>query len=291
VRARPGPFLVIPAFWLGACLLLPALLVLKISLSTTTETVPPYAPLLTAAHDGSLALTIHPDSYAYLFHDPVYARALLGSLGNAAITTGLCLLIGLPMALAITRAGPRLRPLLLLAVVLPFWTSFMIRIYALIGLLGRNGLINALLLHLGIIDRPLVIMNTEWAVAIGMTYAYLPFMVLPLYATFERLDPTLLEAAADLGATPFSALFRITLPLALPGIVAGSLLVFIPAVGEYVIPELLGGPNTLMIATQLFNEFFSNQDWPTASAVTIVLLVLLLAPLVAFERARALVRS
>ena len=283
---RTTPLAFIPFGWLLLFLLLPALLVLKISLSTTTETVPPYAPLIHLTPDGTVAITLHFDTYGYLLHDRIYAASLEGSLRNAALTTLLCLLIGLPMAAAIARAGPRLRPLLLMAVVLPFWTSFTIRIYAWIGLLKSDGLLNTALLALGVIHQPLTILNTQWAVAIGMTYAYLPFMVLPLYATFERLDPSLLEAAADLGAAPASVFIRVALPLARPGIIAGALLVFIPAVGEYVIPELLGGPDTLMIATQLFDEFFSNQDWPTASAVAVVLLVLLLAPLVLFERAR-----
>ena len=285
----PGaaPRAVLPFAWLLLFLFLPALLVLKISLSTTTETVPPYAPLVHATPDGTVAITLHFDTYGYLLHDRIYAAALLGSLENAALTTLLCLLIGVPMAAAIARAGPSVRPLLLMAVVLPFWTSFTIRIYAWIGLLKPDGLLNTVLLWLGVVGHPLVILNTQWAVAIGMTYAYLPFAVLPIYAAFERLDPSLLEAAADLGAAPASVFWRVALPLARPGIVAGALLVFIPAVGEYVIPELLGGPNTLMIATQLFDEFFANQDWPTAAAVTVVLMVLLLLPLVLFERARA----
>ncbi len=285
VKSQPLAFLTLPASWFGLFLLLPALLVLKISLSTTTETVPPYAPLLQTGPDGTVSVALHFDSYGYVLHDRIYAAALLGSLQNAAITTVLCLVIGLPMAAAIARAGRLARPILLMAIVLPFWTSFTIRIYALIGLLRRDGLVNQALAWLGL--HPLAILNTQWAVAIGMTYAYLPFMVLPLYATFERLEPDLLEAAADLGATPASAFARIALPLAVPGIVAGSLLVFIPAVGEYVVPSLLGGPDTLMIATQLYNEFFANQDWPTAAAVTTILLALLLTPLVAFDRARA----
>ena len=285
-RGRAPWFLVVlPAAWLGLFLLLPALLVLKISVSTTTDSVPPFAPLVRVAPDGAVAVTLHFDTYGYLLHDRIYAAALAGSLANAALTTLLCLTIGLPMAAAIARAGRRWQPLLLTAIVLPFWTSFTIRIYALIGLLKQGGLIDHALAWLGL-QTP-TILNTEWAVAIGMTYAYLPFMVLPLYATFERLDPALVEAAADLGATPFAAFARVTLPLARPGIVAGCLLVFIPAVGEYVIPALLGGPGTLMIATQLWNEFFANQDWPTAAAVTTVLLALLITPLVLFEQARA----
>jgi putrescine transport system permease protein len=281
-------FLLLPWVWLGLFLLLPALLVLKISLATIADGVPPYTPLVHANADGTVGLALHWESYGYLVHDRIYAAALLGSLRNAAVATVLCLAIGLPMAAGMARAGRRVRPVLVMAVVLPFWTSFTIRIYAWIGILKQNGILNEVLLWAGVIAHPLVILNTNWAVAIGMSYAYLPFMVLPLFATLERLDPTLAEAAADLGASDWMVFARITLPLAMPGIVAGSLLVFIPAVGEYVIPQLLGGPDTLMIATQLFDEFFANQDWPTASAVAVVLLLVLLAPLVLFERARAL---
>ena len=280
-------FAALPAVWLGLFLLLPALLVVKISLATITDSVPPYSKLVHMGADGTVSVTLHLDSYGYLLHDRIYAAALMGSVWRAAVTAGLCLLLGLPMAAGIARAG-RWRGLLLMAVVLPFWTSFTIRIYAWIGILKQNGILNALLMRLGVVSHPLVILNTDWAVSIGMAYAYLPFMVLPLYATLERIDPALGEAAADLGAGEWAVFWRVTVPLAMPGIVAGCLLVFVPAVGEYVIPQLLGGPDTLMIATQLFDEFFANQDWPTASAVAVVLLVLLLLPLVAFERARGL---
>ncbi len=257
--------------WIGLALLLPFAIVLKISFATAQLSVPPYGPPSTVGN------------YAALLRDSLYFRAYLGSVRIALISTVLTLLLGYPMAYAIARAPRHWRQILLLLVVLPFWTSFLIRIYAWIGLLRPTGLINLALENLGVIAEPLRLLNTGGAVYLGIVYAYLPFMVLPLYARLEKLDPILLEAAADLGAKPWSAFSKITLPLSLPGIVAGSLLVFIPAVGEFVIPELLGGPDTLMIGKVLWTEFFTNRNWPMSAAVAVVLLAVLVLPIMWFQ--------
>jgi putrescine transport system permease protein len=222
-----------------------------------------------------------------LLTDDLYLAAWLGSLRIAATSTLVTLLLGYPMAYAIARARPNIRPLLLMAVILPFWTSFLIRVYAWMGLLASNGILNQFLRGTGLVADPGTILGTEWAVHLGIVYAYLPFMVLPLYASLEKLDTGLLEAAADLGASPIVAFLTVTLPQSLPGIVAGCLLVFIPAVGEFVIPDLLGGTNTLMIGKVLWDEFFLNSDWPLASAVAICLLVLLVGPIALFQRQQA----
>jgi putrescine transport system permease protein len=225
-------------------------------------------------------------SYRFLLEDPLYLSAYLNSIRIAGVSTLLCLLLGYPMAYGIARARPGLRGVLLLLVILPFWTSFLIRVYAWIGLLKPNGLVNQALLAIGVIDAPLRLLHSDFAVYLGIVYSYLPFMVLPLYATLVRQDPALLEAAADLGCRPFRAFLSVTLPLSLPGVVAGSMLVFIPAVGEFVIPDLLGGPDTLMIGKVLWGEFFSNRDWPLASAVAVAMLLLLVVPVVIFQRAQ-----
>ncbi|TAJ97233.1 MAG: ABC transporter permease subunit [Reyranella sp.] len=266
----------LPFLWLGIFFLLPCLLVLAISLGTyAPDSVPPV----------ELGLSIK--SFALLFSDGLYLAAWLSSLRIAATSTLVALLLGYPMAYAIARTAPNRRPLLLMLVVLPFWTSFLIRIYAWMGLLADNGLIDQFLRWSGLVSNPGTILGTEWAVHLGIVYAYLPFMVLPLYATLEKLDDSLLEAAADLGAKPLAAFFTVTLPLSLPGIVAGCLLVFIPAVGEFVIPDLLGGTETLMIGKVLWDEFFTNGDWPLASAVAVCLLVLLVGPIAIFQRNQA----
>lgn len=266
----------LPFLWLGIFFLLPCLLVLAISLGTyAPNSVPP------------VELGLSFKSFALLFSDDLYLAAWLSSLRIAATSTLVALLLGYPMAYAIARAAPNRRPLLLMMVVLPFWTSFLIRIYAWIGLLADNGLIEQFLRWSGVASNPGTILGTEWAVHLGIVYAYLPFMVLPLYATLEKLDDSLLEAAADLGAKPFAAFLTVTLPLSLPGIVAGCLLVFIPAVGEFVIPDLLGGTETLMIGKVLWDEFFTNGDWPLASAVAVCLLVLLVGPIALFQRNQA----
>lgn len=277
-----GLVVAVPFLWLVLLFLVPFAIVLKISLSEAVIAMPPYTPLLEWAED---VLTVRLDlgNYLFLLTDDLYAVAYANSLKVAAVSTALCLLIGYPMAYAIARSAPEWRSPLLMLVILPFWTSFLIRVYAWIGILKQEGLLNAFLLWLGAIDAPLQILYSETAVYIGIVYSYLPFMILPLYATLEKLDPTLLEAAADLGARPWKAFLRVTLPLSMPGVVAGSLLVFIPAVGEFVIPSLLGGPDALMIGTVLWNEFSANRDWPVASAVAIALLLLLVIPIMLFQ--------
>ena len=273
-----------PLLWLTLFFLVPFVIVLKISFAEQQLAVPPYTPLIDWAGGGSPHLHLHVSSYAYLLGDPLYVQAFLSSLWVAAISTALCLAIGYPMAYAIARADRSWRNTLLLAIVLPFWTSFLLRVYAWIGLLRNNGLINQLLLSLGIVHEPLVMLQTDFAMYVGIVYSYLPFMILPLYANLEKHDPTLLEAAVDLGCTPARAFRQVTLPLSLPGIIAGCMLVFIPAVGEFVIPRLLGGTNSLMIGRVLWDEFFSNRDWPVASSVAIVLLAVLVAPMVILQR-------
>jgi putrescine transport system permease protein len=272
----------LPYLWLVLFFLVPFLIVLKISLASSVVANPPYTPLI---EDGRVHVDL--ESYALLASDALYAIAYLNSLKIAALACLCCLAVGYPMAYGIARARPAHRGALLMLVILPFWTSFLIRVYAWITLLQSNGPMNGALLALGLIDEPLGLLNTSFAVYIGIVYTYLPFMILPLYAVLERLDPALLEAAADLGSRPFRSFLTVTLPLSLPGVVAGSMLVFIPAVGEFVIPELLGGSETLMIGTVLWNEFFNNRDWPAASAVAVAMLVLLVAPIMLFQHYRA----
>ena len=269
----------VPSLWLLALFAVPFLIVLKISFSEVRLAMPPYSALLEHGR-----LQPHLSNYAFLFTDPLYVRSLLYSLQVAAVSTLLCILIGYPMAYAIARSGATARNVLLMMIVLPFWTSFLLRVYAWMGLLKNDGVINNVLMYLGLIHRPLVLLNTDFAVYIGIVYSYLPFMILPLYANLEKHDVTLLEAAADLGAHPFTVFRRITLPLSLPGIAAGSLLVFIPAVGEYIIPSLLGRSDQLMIGRVLSDEFFENRDWPVASAVAILMLLLLVVPIMLLQR-------
>ncbi len=276
----------IPFVWLLLFFLAPFAIVAKISLAEFRVGVPPYTPLFEIAEGAWLHIRATLGNYAYLIDDPMYVAAYLSSVKIAAVSTVLALLIGYPMAYGIARSAQPWRNVLLLAVMLPFWTSFLIRVYAWIGILRSNGLLNNFLLWLGVIDEPLVLLNTDLAVYIGIVYSYLPFMILPLYATLEKMDLSLLEAAQDLGCRPWKAFVTVTLPLSLPGIIAGSMLVFIPAVGEFVIPDLLGGPSTLMIGKVLWSEFFNNRDWPVASAVAIAMLVLLVAPIVFFQRYR-----
>ncbi|HSP31957.1 MAG TPA: ABC transporter permease subunit [Halomonas sp.] len=272
-----------PLVWLTLFFLLPFALVLKISLSEAAIAIPPYGPLLEYA-DQTLHVFLNLGNYLFLLSDSLYIAAYWGSVKTAFIATVACLLIGYPMAYAMARAPARWQLLLLLLVMLPSWTSFLIRVYAWMGILSNSGLINNLLIGLGLIDSPLRMMNTQFAVTIGIVYAYLPFMVLPLYAHLTRLDNSLLEAASDLGSRKINTFIKVTLPLSMGGIVAGSMLVFIPAVGEFVIPELLGGPDTLMIGKVLWEEFFLNRDWPVASALAMVMLLLLLVPIVWFHR-------
>jgi putrescine transport system permease protein len=271
--------------WLGAAVLAPFLIAAKISLSSVVLARPPYAPLMEWGAGSWLPeLRLNWGNYALLFSDALYLDAYLSSLRLAACATLVALLIGLPLAHAMARAPAAWRPALLVLVILPFWSSSLIRVYAWIGILRADGPLSAALMALGIVDAPLPILNTDVAVVSGLVYSYLPFMVLPLYASLARIDPSLLEAAADLGARPRRAFVRVTLPLALPGVLAGSLLVFIPAVGEFVVPDLLGGSDTLMIGKVMWTEFFGNRDWPLAGAASVVLVVLLVGPIVALER-------
>ena len=286
-HAKIGQRLVtaVPALWLLLFFALPFLIVFKISFSWMQPIQPGYAPLLEWVEaSGRLVASLNFSNYASVLSDPLYLRTFLYSLEVAAVSTVLCLLLGYPMAYAIARARPSTRNLLLMLIILPFWTSFLLRVYAWIGLLKSNGVINNALLALGVIDQPLTLLYTDFAVYVGIVYSYLPFMILPLYANLEKHDLTLLEAAADLGASPFTAFRRITLPLSMPGIVAGCLLVFIPAVGEFVIPSLLGRTDQLMIGTVLSAQFFGARNWPVASAVAIVLLLALLLPILLFQR-------
>jgi putrescine transport system permease protein len=263
-----------PYAWLALFFLVPFLIVLKISLADQAMGIPPYTPLVVHGQVQASGA-----NYQFLFSDSLYARAYLNAIWFAAWSTLGCLLIGYPLAYAIVRAPLRWRNTLLLLVILPFWTSFLIRVYAWIGLLKGNGLINNALMHVGLIHAPLPLINNSFAIYVGLIYSYLPYMVLPLYAALEKLDPALLEAAADLGCRPRQAFWRVTLPLSVPGIIAGALLVFIPMCGEFIIPDLLGGPDTLMIGHVLWDEFFTNRDWPLASAVAVAMLVLLVLPM------------
>jgi putrescine transport system permease protein len=268
----------LPFGWLMIFAFLPCLIVLAISLVEARIGTPPYTAMFSKG--PALLPQIHAtsDNYERLASDPLYLDAVLSSIRIAALSSLLTLLLAYPMAYVIARAKESLRPLLLMLVILPFWTSFLIRVYAWTGILNSNGLINETLIKLGLISGPSPLLHTEFAVHLGIVYSYLPFMVLPIYAVLERFDWTLIEAAEDLGAHPLTAFLRVTLPLSLPGIVAGVLLVFIPAVGEFIIPDLLGGPDTLMIGHLLWTEFFNNHDWPMASALAIALLVLVLVP-------------
>jgi putrescine transport system permease protein len=273
----------VPSLWLLVLFLIPFIIVFKISFSEARLAMPPYAPLFEWRH-GLPVPKLHLSNYAFLFTDPLYVSSYLYSLKVAAVATLCCLLLGYPMAYAIARSGSTWRNVLLMLIVLPFWTSFLLRVYAWIGLLKNNGVINNVLLSVGVIHEPLTLLQTDFAVYVGIVYSYLPFMILPLYANLEKHDPALLEAAADLGARPFTAFLRITLPQSVAGIVAGSLLVFIPAVGEYVVPSLLGRTDQLMIGRVLSDEFFANRDWPVASAVAILILFVLVVPIMLLQR-------
>ncbi len=275
MRAGRNTVLGVTWAWLLLFLIAPLAIVVKIAFSAVADGMPPYAPLLQWA-DGWPHPQVALDAFTLVLTDPYYRAALLISLRIATVATVVCIIIGYPMALAIARAAPRRRNLLLLLVMLPFWTGFLMRLNAWIGLLNDAGWIPRTIAALGITAAPPHLMYTDFAMYLGLVYSYLPFMVLPLYASLSRLDPTLLEAAADLGAAPLRSFRTITLPLSLPGVLAGSALVFIPSVGEYVIPELLGGPGAQTIGRALWTEFFDNRDWPTASALATVVLVLLL---------------
>jgi putrescine transport system permease protein len=301
----------VPYLWLLVFFLVPFLIVFKISLSDLAIAMPPYTPALEGIGEAFRRLgEFDFENYRLLMCDllgyvgigeslcqggfdmdfyerPYLSVAYISSLKIAFVSTVLTLLVGYPIAYGMARAPQSMRATLLMLVILPFWTSFLIRVYAWIGILKPEGLLNQLLFALGIIDQPLIIMNTNTAVYIGIVYSYLPFMVLPLYAALEKMDYSLIEAAQDLGCPPLSAFWKITFPLSLPGVVAGCLLVFIPAVGEFVIPDLLGGSRTLMIGKTLWSEFFNNRDWPLSSAVAIILLLILVVPIMLFQRAQA----
>jgi putrescine transport system permease protein len=273
-----------PALWLTIFFLIPLAVVFKISLSETTIAKPPYLPLLTFGDDGSVQLTLHLSNFLFLFQDSLYIDAYLNSIKIAAISTIIALFVAYPIAYFIARSPDRLRNILLMLIILPFWSSFLLRVYAWIGFLKGNGVINNFLglFHIG----PITMLQTDFAVYVGIVYTYLPFMILPLYTNLVKLDQALLEASADLGARPFRTFLSITLPLSLPGIIAGSMLVFIPAIGEYVIPSLLGGPDTLMIGRVLWDEFFANRDWPVASAVAIAMLLVVVVPIMLMQNAQ-----
>ena len=288
-----GRFLVIavPYLWLTLFFIVPFLIVLKISLSHDVIARPPYAPLLDLSQgwQGLKAFVSQLDfsNYALLARDTIYLDSYLQSLRLAAFATLTLLLVGYPIAYAMARAPERIRPLLVMAIILPFWTSFLIRIYAWMGILSREGFLSQFLLYLGITDQPVEILYTNTAVYIGIVYSYLPLMVLPLYAALEKMDRSLLEAASDLGASPLRAFWRVTFPLSLPGVIAGSLLCFIPAVGEFVIPDLMGGSDTLMIGKTLWTEFAVNRSWTVSSAVAVILLFVLIVPILLYQRVEA----
>jgi putrescine transport system permease protein len=283
-RLWRGFVIAAPYLWLLLFFLAPFAIVLKISFADPLVAQPPFSPFFDWTQDAAGTILATFDNYRFLLEDKLYWVSYLKSIKIALISTLLCLLLGFPMAYAIARTPQPWRKLLLLLVILPFWTSFLLRVYAWMVMLGKQGLINNLLISTGLIDDPLQMLYTDGAVYLGIVYTYVPFMILPLYATLERLDLDLHEAAADLGARPVQVFRDVTLPLAMPGIIAGSLLVFIPALGEYVIPALLGGLDSLMIGRTLYDEFFVNRDWPLASAVATVLLVILLAPIMLFQR-------
>lgn len=273
----------LPYLWLLLLFLLPFLIVFKISLAEMARAIPPYSDLVSWA-DGQLQIALNFANYLQLTDDPLYIDAYLQSLQIATVSTLCCLAIGYPLAWAVAHSKPSTRNILLLLVILPSWTSFLIRVYAWMGILKNNGILNNFLLWLGVIDQPLVILHTNLAVYIGIVYSYLPFMVLPIYTALTRLDYSLVEASLDLGARPLKTFFSVIVPLTRGGIIAGSMLVFIPAVGEFVIPELLGGPDSIMIGRVLWQEFFNNRDWPVASAVAIVMLLLLMLPILWFHK-------
>ena len=283
--------IIVPYLWLLIFFLVPFVIVFKISLSQTAIAMPPYVPVF-GFEEGiggffSQIRELNFDNYVWLTEDALYFNAYISSVVIAGISTVLAFLVGYPIAYGMARAPATVRPTLLMLVILPFWTSFLIRVYAWIGILKPEGLLNQLLLGLGIIDQPLIILNTHSAIFIGIVYSYLPFMILPLYSSLEKMDHSLIEAAQDLGCTPIGAFWKVTFPLSMPGVVAGCMLVFIPAVGEFVIPDLLGGSQTLMIGKTLWTEFNSNRDWPVASAVAVILLLLLIIPIMIFQSAQA----
>nr|WP_189659801.1 MULTISPECIES: ABC transporter permease subunit [Pseudomonas] len=276
----------VPFIWLFLFFMLPFFIVLKISFAEADVAIPPYTEIYTFV-ESKIQLVLNLANYGLLTEDELYLAAYLGSLKMAFFSTLLCLLIGYPMAYAIANARKESQTVLLLLIMMPTWTAILIRVYAWMGILSNNGLLNSFLMWLGLIDQPLQILNTNLAVYIGVVYSYLPFMILPLYANLVKHDQSLLEAASDLGSSTFNSFWKITVPLSKNGIIAGCMLVFIPVVGEFVIPELLGGPETLMIGKVLWQEFFNNRDWPVASALAVVMLAILIVPILLFNRSQA----
>ena len=285
---RRFTLIAVPYVWLVVLFLVPFVIVFKISLSDTALAIPPYTPTLDVSSGWGGIRTFFAsldfENFIFLTTDDLYWKAYLSSLQIAALSTALTLLVGYPIAYAMAQAPDEWRPTLMMLVILPFWTSFLIRVYAWMGILSNEGFLNQFLLWTGVISEPLTILNTNTAVYIGIVYTYLPFMILPIYAALEKLDSSLLEAAEDLGCSRLTAFWLVTIPLSKQGIIAGCFLVFIPALGEFVIPSLLGGSQTLMIGKVLFEEFFSNRDWPVASAVAVILLLILIIPIVLFQR-------
>ena len=288
MNLRRTTLIAVPYLWLFALFLVPFLIVFKISLSDIALAIPPYTPTLELSEGWAglrdMISQLDFENFEFLATDDLYWKSYLSSLQIAFISTSFCLLIGFPIAYGMANAPKEWQPTLMLLVILPFWTSFLIRVYSLIGLLGQEGLLNQFLLWIGLINDPLIILNTNIAVYIGIVYTYVPFMILPIYATLIKLDSSLLEAAEDLGCSRTEAFWRITIPLSKAGIIAGCFLVFIPALGEFVIPSLLGGSHTLMIGKVLFEEFFANRDWPVAGAVAVILLLILIIPIVMYQR-------
>ena len=281
--------ILVPMLWLLVFFLAPFFIVLKISLSDLATAMPPYTPQLDTAQGFFVGISdyikkLDFENYVWLLEDNLYWISYLSSLKIALVSTLLTLMVGYPIAYALARAPSKWRGILVLLVILPFWTSFLIRVYSWIGILKTEGFLNYFLMWVGVIDSPLEILNTNIAVYIGIVYSYLPFMILPLYAALEKMDDSLIEASLDLGSTRFGAFWQVTFPMSLPGVIAGCFLVFIPAMGEFVIPDLLGGSDTLMIGKTLWSEFFNNRDWPVASAVAVVLLMLLVIPIVMFQK-------
>ena len=285
---RRVSLIAVPYLWLLGLFLVPFLIVLKISLSDTALSIPPYTPTLDLSEGWAgvkdLLAQLDFENFEFLATDDLYWKSYLSSVKIALISTFICLMVGFPIAYGMANAPKEWQPTLMLLVILPFWTSFLIRVYSLIGILSQEGILNQFLMWIGIIDAPLTILNTNVAVYIGIVYTYCPFMILPIYATLIKLDGSLLEAAEDLGCSRTGAFWRITVPLSKAGIIAGCFLVFIPALGEFVIPSLLGGSETLMIGKVLYEEFFANRDWPVASAVAVILLLILIVPIVMYQR-------
>ncbi|WP_135502549.1 ABC transporter permease subunit [Roseovarius aestuariivivens] len=286
---RRAILILVPYLWLLALFLVPFAIVLKISLSDYNLSIPPYTPQMDFSNGWwqgvkDLFAAFDFENFIFLTEDDLYWKAYLSSLQIATISTLLTLMVGYPIAYGMARAPEQWRPTLMMLVILPFWTSFLIRVYAWKGILSTEGYLNQVLLGIGVIGEPLTILNTNVAVYIGIVYTYLPFMILPIYAALDKMDGSLLEAAEDLGCSRLSAFWLVTVPLSRNGIIAGSFLVFIPAVGEFVIPALLGGSETLMIGKVLYEEFFNNRDWPVASAVAVILLLILVIPIVLFQR-------